>query len=124
MKLQRMSPKTHRYMDWGVIAAYALAPRLLGFSKRAAITMYILTAYHAVLTLLTERPIGQADVIPTRVHGHFESATPATLAALPWAARFSEDNTGRNFFLGSAAAVLLTRLSTNYRNRPHAKAAA
>src|SRR4051812_25542867 len=113
MKL--IQPKMHRNIDYMVILAYAIAPRLFGFSRRASIAMYILTVYHAALTLMTERPIGQAGLVSRRRHAQMESMTPATLAALPWVARFSNDSAGRNFFLGSALAVLATRLTTNYR---------
>jgi len=83
-----MSPRVHGYLDLVVIAAFALAPTLLGFGSRAASLCYVLAGLHATLTVLTAFPMGLLKMIPFPVHGALE-AVMAPLLVASFAANFN-----------------------------------
>ena len=113
MKL--LSPRVHGYLDLVVIAAFALAPTLLGFGSRAASLCYVLAGLHATLTLLTAFPMGLLKMIPFPVHGGLEATMAPLLVAAPWLVGFSRVGAARNFYIASGLVLGVVWLLTDYR---------
>ncbi|TAK19079.1 MAG: hypothetical protein EPO40_35300 [Myxococcaceae bacterium] len=113
MKL--LSPRVHGYLDLVVIAAFALAPTLLGFGSRAASLCYVLAALHATLTVLTAFPMGLLKMIPFPVHGALEAVMAPLLVATPWLVGFSGVGPARSFYIASGMVLGAVWLLTDYR---------
>jgi len=113
MKL--ISPRVHGYLDLVVIAAFALAPTLLGFGSRAASLCYVLAALHATLTVLTAFPMGLLKMIPFPVHGALEAMMAPLLVATPWLVGFSRAGPARSFYIASGMVLGAVWLLTDYR---------
>ncbi len=112
--LKVLSPKFHGFLDYAVVALFALAPILFGFSGIAAILAYVLAGVHCTMTLLTAFPLGVAKLIPFKVHGVIEAVAAVTIAAAPWLFRFASDAVARNFYIMGGALIAVVILLTNY----------
>ena len=91
-----MSPRVHGYLDLVVIAAFALAPTLLGFGSRAASLCYVLAGLHAT-------------------HGALEAVMAPLLVATPWLVGFSGVGPARSFYIASGMVLGAVWLLTDYR---------
>ena len=110
MKL--LSSTVHGFLDYVVVAAFALAPTLFGFGGAAATISYVLAGVHLVLTALTAFPPGLIKLVPATVHGWIELVVAICLIALPFVAGFT--GAARNFYLVAGAVIFVVWLITNY----------
>ena len=113
-----LSPRIHGYLDLLVIAAFVLAPTLLGFRGSAASLCYVLAAIHLSLTLLTAYPLGLLKMIPFPVHGGLEAVMAPVLVAAPWLVGFAHAAAPRAWFVASGVALAVVWLVTDYRSDP------
>lgn len=113
--LRVLSPLVHGVLDYAVVAGFAAAPSLFGFSTLPATLAWVLAGVHLVVTLATAFPLGVVKVIPFPVHGGLETVVALGLLALPWLGGFEAETAARNFYLGAGASVLLVVALTNYR---------
>lgn len=112
--LKVLSPRIHGFLDYAVVALFALAPTLFGFGGPAATVAYVVAAIHLALTLLTAFPMGIVKAIPFKVHGMLEVAALLGIAAAPWLFGFADSTTPRNFYLAAAALIAGVVVLTNY----------
>ncbi len=110
-----INPKIHGYLDCAVILVLFILPSLLGFSREAARTSYILGAIYVVLVLATAYPLGALKLIPFTVHGAIELVLSPVLIALPWLAGFSYDSPARVFYIVAGVALFAVWLFTDYK---------
>lgn len=110
-----VNPFVHGIVDYLVVAAFAAAPTLFGFTGMTGNVCYGLAGVHLLVTLLTNMPLGAMKVIPFTVHGWIELAVAPTLAAIPWVMGFNTDPTALYFFSGFGAAVFAAWLCTDYK---------
>lgn len=110
-----LTPRIHGYLDFVVVAVFALAPSVMGLSGAPAIISYILAVVHLGLTLTTAFPMGVVKLIPFPVHGTLELIVSIALLALPWLAGFADQAAARNFYLGAGVVIFLVWLTTDYR---------
>ena len=110
-----LSPKMHGYGDYLIVALFALAPTLFGFSGLPAVLCYVLAVMQLGMSLLTAYPLGVARIIPFPVHGTVEAIISIVLLAAPYLFGFSEAVRARNFFIVSAIGLFLVWLATNYK---------
>ena len=105
-----LSPLVHGVLDYATVAAFALAPSLLGLHGTAAVLSYLLAVVHLLMTLATDFPLGAVRKVPFRLHGIVELVVGAILVVL--ALVFPED--ARLFFLVMGTAILVVWLLTDY----------
>ena len=105
-----LSPLVHGALDYATVAAFALAPSLLGLDGTAAVLSYLLAAVHLLMTLATDFPLGAVRTVPFRLHGTVELIVGAILVVLALVL----PETARLFFLAMGAAILLVWLLTDY----------
>ena len=110
-----LSPAAHGILDYAVVAGFALAPSLFGFSPTPTTLAYILAAIHFVVTLATAFPLGAFKLIPFPVHGALEFVVALVLVTLPWLAGFAAEPAARNFYVVAGAAIVLVVMFTNYQ---------
>lgn len=110
-----LSPRVHGYLDFVVVAAFALAPTLFNFSATPKNISYALAAVHLLLTLTTAFPFGVLKLIPFTVHGAIELIVVIALVAIPWIFGFAGEMAARNFYVGSAVVIFLVWLTTDYK---------
>jgi hypothetical protein len=103
--MSRISPTLHRVLDFVTVAAFALAPTLLGLAGVAALLAYALAVVHLILTLLTELPAGPARVVPFAWHRAIEVVVGLALVLLAWLAPWSGAAPG--FYLGAGIVILV-----------------
>lgn len=113
MKL--LTPRMHGYLDFVVVAAFALAPTLFNFSVTPARASYLLAAVHLLLTLFTRFPMGIVKLVPFTVHGVIEFLVSFTLMALPFVLGFAGEVAARNFYVAFGVVVFLVWLVTDYK---------
>ena len=110
-----LSPRVHGYLDFLVVAAFALAPSLCGFSSSTATLSYVIAGIHLVMSLITAYPFGILKLIPFPVHGALEFIVAIGLIGLPWIAGFAPEAVARNFYIGAGITVFLVVLMTDYK---------
>jgi len=110
-----LSPRVHGYLDFVVVAAFALAPTVLGFSKTPATIAYALAVIHLLLTLATAFPMGIVKLVPFTVHGAIELVVVFALLGIPFLFGFADEIVARNFFMGFAVVIFLVWLMTDYK---------
>lgn len=110
-----LSPKQHGYLDYLIVAVFALAPSLFGFTGIAATVTYALAGVHLLMTLATAFPLGVLKLIPFTVHGAIEFITAIGLLAMPWLLGFTDQPAAKNFYLGSAIVVFIVWAITDYK---------
>ncbi len=111
--------RMHGMMDYATVAATAVAPRALGFPRRAETLAYGLAAGYLGLSLLTDYPLGATRKVPFKRHGVAEVALGMALPFLPRLLGFEDDRRARGFFLGLTALTAATALLTDW-NAPDA----
>ena len=110
-----LTPRMHGYLDFVVVAAFALAPTLFGFSPVPARISWALAVVHLLLTLCTAFPMGVLKLVPFTVHGAIELIVVIALVAMPWLFSFASEPVARNFFLAFAVIIFLVWLVTDYK---------
>ncbi len=106
--------KIHAYLDYLFSAVLLAAPTVLGLSYDASVACYISAGLHAVLSAVTQYPLGIVKWVPFKVHGMIELGGAIALLAMPWLVNFSSEIAGRNFFLVSGVLLFGVWLATNY----------
>jgi hypothetical protein len=110
-----LSPKVHGILDYAVVAAFALAPTVLGLSGLPAFISYALAVVHLLLTLVTAFPLGVVKIVPLQLHGKIEFIVSIALVALPWILGFAQVRTARDFYAGAGLLIFVVWLVTDYR---------
>ena len=109
-----ISPRLHGVLDYATAAATALMPLLGRASRPAARTAEIWAASYAVLSALTDYPMGLRRRVPFDAHGTIDKTLSAVLPALPWIVGFARDRRARNFFLTLAAVTVVVTVLTDW----------
>ncbi|MGH9949019.1 MAG: hypothetical protein ACRD6X_17750 [Pyrinomonadaceae bacterium] len=109
-----LSPKLHGYLDYVVVAAFALAPTIFGFTGLPATLSYLLAVVHLSLTVLTAFPLGLVKLVPFSIHGMIELVVSIALVLLPFVLGFSGDAAARNFYIAAGVVVFVVWLITDY----------
>ena len=118
--MARLSPHRHGVLDYATVAAFALAPPVLGFRGLPAGLAYGLAAVHLALTLLTRFPLGAARVVPFRTHGVVEFVVGVALVLVALVPGFTPQTAARVFFGAMGVVVLAVWAATSYRAEPDA----
>jgi len=113
--MKMLSPRTHGVLDYLTVAAFLVAPSLLGLSGTPALIAYSLAGIHLGLTLLTASPLGAVKLVPMALHGVLELAVSVCLIVLPWILGFAAHPTPRWFYIGAGAVIFAVWLITDYR---------
>jgi hypothetical protein len=116
--LKVLSPSVHGVLDYAVVAGFAAAPAIFGFSRVPATLAWVLAGVHLLVTLATAFPLGAVKLIPFPVHGVLETVVAVGLLALPWIGGFAAETAARNFYIGAGVVVLVVVALTNYRSEP------
>ena len=106
----------HNFFDFAAVAAFFLAPSVLGFAGQAANFSYIAGVVLLILTLSSDMPLGVAKLVKGPIHGYVELAGGVALFALPWLADYAGSTSF--FFMAMGAAFVLVWIFTNYRMGP------
>lgn len=113
--LKVLSPRVHGFLDYVVVALFALAPTLFGFGGMPATVAYALAGIHFTLTVLTAFPMGLVKLVPFKVHGVLEAGAMLGILAAPWIFGFADVPAARNFYLGAGALIAGVVVLTNYQ---------
>lgn len=110
-----LTPRMHGYLDLVVVAVFALAPSLLGFTTGPARLSYILAVVHLVLTICTRFSTDSRKFVPFAIHGALELIVSVSLLALPFLLAFADQPAARNFFFAAAVVIFAVWLITDYK---------
>ena len=113
MKL--LSPRVHGYLDYLLVALFAVAPFLFDLAERPAILSWIVGLTLLVVSLLTAYPLGMVRVISFPAHGALELLAAIFLVLSPWVLGYSDEIASRNFFLLTGLTLLGVWAVTDYR---------
>jgi len=109
-----ITPFTHGLLDYTTVATMAAAPRLMRLRGRAAATCYALAGGYAMLSMLTDYPLGAKRVVPFKAHGIAEGVIGALLPAAPFALDFASQRRARNLCFGIAALTAVVSALTDW----------
>lgn len=99
-----LAPRVHRMLDFATVAAFALAPSLLGLGGLAATLSYGLAAVHLALTVATRFP-GGAGFVTLPLHGVIELIVGVSLILVPLMMGWS--GAARSFFVAAGLVILV-----------------
>jgi len=111
-----INSRIHGIIDYLVVVFLVLSPTLFGLPKLAASIAYILAGIHLLLTILTDFKFGLIKLIPFKIHGTIELIVSFVLLGLAFYLGAEEGVLARNFYVGFALAVFLTRMFTDYKS--------
>lgn len=109
-----LTPRIHGYLDYLTVVIFALAPTLFGLTGVPALLAYLLAVVHLLMTLLTDFPLGVADVIPLRWHSRVELIVSVVLVVLPWLLGDLFSAGARTFYTAIGAVIFVVWLATDY----------
>lgn len=112
-----ITPFTHGLLDYATVATVAAAPRIMRLDRRAAAACYVLSGGYAMLSLLTDYPLGAKRVIPFKAHGVVEGVLGALLPAVPFALDFASQDRARNLFFALTAVTGAVSALTDWEKR-------
>jgi hypothetical protein len=96
------------------MAATIAAPKLLGFSSRAARTTYALAGGYLTLSALTNYRPALKRLVPFKTHGATDVVLGVLVPALPWVLGFAGDKRARNFFLALTGITMVVTALTDW----------
>jgi hypothetical protein len=114
-----ISPDMHAMLDYSTVLMTAAAPRMLGFSPRAARTAEILAGGYLALSLVTDYDLSARRLVPFKAHGAAEAALGLALPLLPKLLGFERDRAARSFFLGLTALTAAVASLTDWDGDTH-----
>lgn len=111
-----MTPRSHRLVDYLVVAVFAAAPFALDLGSVATIVSGVLAAVHLVLTVATRFPVPSADRRPMslQAHGALEITVALVLVMVPWVVPVLS-MTARVFLAVMGALIAISWKLTPYR---------
>ncbi len=98
-----LAPRVHRMLDFATVAAFALAPSLLGLAGLAATLSYALAVIHLALTLATRFP-GGSGFVALSIHGVIELIVGVSLILVPLMMGWS--GAARSFYVAAGLVIL------------------
>ncbi len=110
-----LTPRIHGILDFVVVALFALAPTLFGFSGAPATLSYALAVIHLILTLITAFPYGILKLVPFTIHGAIEVIVSIFLVLAPWIFGFAAEENAKMFYIGSGILIFIVYLTTDYK---------
>ena len=111
--MKPIEPGLHGYLDYLTVLIFLASPTLLGLTGAAAAIAYALAGVHALMTLITDFPLGAAGVLPFTCHGWVERVVGPVLIVLPFVMGF--DGPARLFYVAMGVVIVLVGLLSNYR---------
>jgi hypothetical protein len=108
-----LNTSIHGIRDYATVAAFAIAPTLLGFGGTAAAISYLLAGVHLAMTIITDMPLGVFKIIPMKLHALVEMLVgPLLIAgALLLPSLFAG---AQAFFVASGVAICVVWLLSDY----------
>jgi hypothetical protein len=111
--MKPLSPSTHGYLDYATVVIFLASPTLLGLTGAAAAIAYALAVVHALMSLVTDFPLGAARLLPFAYHGWVERVVGPVLIVLPFAMGLG--GPARFFYVAMGIVIVVVGLLSNYR---------
>lgn len=113
----KLNSKIHGIIDYLVVLFLFLAPTLFHLPEFTSKFTYALGAVHLTLTILTKFELGIFKIIPFKIHGIIELIVSLALVAVAFYLGNLEGSLAKTFYLCFAAAVFVTWLITDYKDK-------
>jgi hypothetical protein len=111
--MKPISPKIHGYLDYATVLLFLASPTLIGLTGTASLAAYVLAGVHALLTLITDFPLGAARLLPFPYHGLVERIIGPLLIVLPFGIGFG--GPARILSITMGAIIVLVGWLSNYQ---------
>ena len=103
--MKPIEPRLHGYLDYVTVLIFLASPSLFGLTGAAAALAYALAGVHALMTLITDFPLGATRVLPFPYHGWVERVVGPVLIVLPFVMGF--DSPARFFYIAMGIVIVL-----------------
>lgn len=113
----KINSKIHGIIDYLVVIFLWVSPSLFNLPEGTALFTYLLGGVHLSLTVLTNFEVGIFKIIPFSIHGWIELLVSISLIGVAFYLGMVESEVSRNYYVCFAAAVFVTWLVTNYKNK-------
>lgn len=110
--MKKITMNNHMYLDYLVVATFALVPTILGLGELATGISFALALVHLSVTLLTFIP--GVSVVSSKLHGTIELLVAPLLMSLPWAFGFASHTPSLAYFSVMGLATLAVWGLTDY----------
>lgn len=108
MSMKPLSATLHGCLDYVTVLVFLASPTLLGLTGAAATIAYALAGIHALMSLITDFPLGAAKVLPFVYHGWVERAVGPALIVLAFV--IGADTTARLFYIVMGVIIVFVGL--------------
>jgi hypothetical protein len=90
--MEKLSTRTHGYMDYAVGLLIAASPKIFGFDKKGAQSYLplILGTGAIIYSLFTKYEMGKFRTLPMKIHLLLDEISGTLLAASPWLFNFQK----------------------------------
>ena len=113
MGMKPISAVLHGSLDYVTVLLFLASPTLIGLTGAAATLAYALAGVHALMTLITDFPLGAAKVLPFAYHGWVERVVGPSLIVLAFGVKV--EVTARIFYVAMGVIIVLVGLLSDYR---------
>jgi len=111
--MKPISPKIHGYLDYATVLLFLASPTLIGLTGAVSMAAYALAGVHALLTLITDFPLGAAKLLPFPYHGWVERIVGPLLIVLPFGIGLG--GSARILSIAMGAIIVLVGWLSNYQ---------
>ncbi len=110
--MKPISPRIHGYLDYATVLLFLASPTLIGLTGAASMAAYALAGVHAILTLITDFPLGAAKLLAFPYHGWVERIVGPLLIVVPFGIGFG--GPARILSITMGAIIVLVGWLSNY----------
>lgn len=111
--MKPISATLHGCLDYVTVLLFLASPTLIGLTGAAATVAYALAGVHALMTLITDFPLGAAKVLPFAYHGWVERVVGPVLIVLAFG--IGSDAPARIFYVAMGVTIVLVGLLSHYQ---------
>ncbi len=109
-----ITPRIHGLIDYGLLAANLVMPRLLGGSRKAQAVFGAFGAAEGSVNALTQQPLAVRKLIPFRVHRLIDLSSVPLYAVLPLATGVTKEPRIRAYWISVGVLLLAVFALTDW----------
>jgi hypothetical protein len=109
-----ITPRIHGLIDYGLLAANLVVPRLLGGSSKAQAVFGAFGAAEGSVNALTQQPLAVRKLIPFRVHRLIDLSSVPLYAVLPLATGVTKEPRIRAYWISVGVLLLAVFALTDW----------
>ena len=116
-----ISPELHGILDYGLTAANAVVPGMLGMSARARTLFRTVAVIQGGLNAVTDQPYAAQKIVPFPLHGMIDKASAPLYLLAPFLAGVFRERRARNWWILVGVTLVTVYNLTDWSERKPGK---